>query len=155
MIDISVMSLHGIGFTLTGDILNAYLQAPSSEKHYIVCGPEFGMENVGRIALIRRALYGGKTAGRNLRNHLRACMSHLGFESCKADPDVWMRPAVKADSSEYYEYVLLYVDDSLCISERAEHVLREEIGLLTEVLDLSCVPLLMRTMLVILSHVVR
>ncbi len=35
-----------------GDIQNAYLQAPSSEKHFIVCGPEFGTENVGRVALI-------------------------------------------------------------------------------------------------------
>jgi len=35
-----------------GDIQNAYLQAPSSEKHFIVCGPEFGAENVGRVALI-------------------------------------------------------------------------------------------------------
>ena len=30
------------------DIQNAYLQAPSSEKHYIICGPEFGLENVGK-----------------------------------------------------------------------------------------------------------
>ena len=36
-----------------GDIKNAYLQAPSSEKHSIVCGPEFGTENVKRVALIR------------------------------------------------------------------------------------------------------
>jgi hypothetical protein len=37
-----------------GDIQNqnAYLQAPSSEKHFIVCGPKFGTENVGRVALI-------------------------------------------------------------------------------------------------------
>ena len=25
------------------DVRNAYLQAPSSEKDYIVCGPEFGL----------------------------------------------------------------------------------------------------------------
>ena len=56
------------------DIRNAYLQAPSSQKDYVVCGPEFGLENVGRIALIRRALYGGKTAGRDFRNHLCSCM---------------------------------------------------------------------------------
>jgi hypothetical protein len=40
-----------------GDIQDAYLQAPSSEKHFIVCGPDFGTENVGRVALICRALY--------------------------------------------------------------------------------------------------
>ena len=45
-------------------IQNAYLQAPSSEKQFIICGPEFVLEHVGKIALIRRVLYGGKTVGR-------------------------------------------------------------------------------------------
>ena len=81
------------------DVRNAYLQAPSSQKDYIICGPEFGLENVGKIALIQRALYGGKSAGKDFRNHLRSCMQHLSFESCPADPDVWMRPAMKADGS--------------------------------------------------------
>ena len=47
------------------DIRNAYLQAPSSEKHYIICGPEFGIENEGCVGIIRRALYGGKVAGQD------------------------------------------------------------------------------------------
>ena len=34
------------------NIWNAYLQAPSSQNDYIVCGPEFGVENIGRTALI-------------------------------------------------------------------------------------------------------
>ena len=85
------------------DVRNAYLQAPSSQKDYIICGPEFGLENVGKVALIQRALYGGKSAGKDFRNHLRSCMLHLEFESCPADPDVWMRPARKADGSTYYE----------------------------------------------------
>ena len=29
------------------DIWNAYLQAPSSQKDYIICGPEFGVKNIG------------------------------------------------------------------------------------------------------------
>jgi hypothetical protein len=29
------------------DVQNAYLQAPSSEKHCIICGKEFGLENEG------------------------------------------------------------------------------------------------------------
>lgn len=110
------------------DIKNAYLQAPSSEKHYIICGIEFGLENVGKIALIRRALYGGKSAGRDFWEHLRSCMEFLGFSSCKADPDVWMRAAVKSDGQEYWEYVLLYCDDCLVISEKGEDILRREIG---------------------------
>ena len=110
------------------DIWNAYLQAPSSQKDYIICGPEFGVENIGRTALIHRALYGGKAAGRDFRNHLRSCMEFLNFKSCLADPDVWMRPAIKSDGNTYYEYILLYVDDALLVSENAESILRNELG---------------------------
>ena len=85
--------------------------------------PEFGLENIDKVALIQRALYGGKSAGRDSRNHLRSCMRHLDFESCPSDPDVWMRPAKKSDGSKYYKYLLLYTDDVLCISENAEDIL--------------------------------
>ena len=52
------------------DIQNAYLTAPSSQKDFIICGSEFGLENVGKKALILRALYGGKSSGRDFWNHL-------------------------------------------------------------------------------------
>jgi hypothetical protein len=113
---------------MAADIRNAYLQAPSSQKDYIVCGPEFGLEHKGKTALVTRALYGGKSAGKDFRNHLRSCMRHLDFKSCLADPDVWMRPAQKPDGSEYYEYVLLYTDDVLVVSTNGESILREGIG---------------------------
>ena len=105
------------------DIWNAYLQASSSQKDYIICGPEFGVENIGQTALIHHALYGGKAAGRDFRNHLRSCMEFLNFKSCLADPNVWMRPAIKSDGNTYYEYILLYVDDALVVSENAESIL--------------------------------
>jgi hypothetical protein len=76
-------ALNGVD-VCAADIRNAYLQAPSSCKDYIVCGPEFGIENVGKVALIHRALYGGKSPGRDFRNHLCSCMRHLGFVSCPA-----------------------------------------------------------------------
>eukprot|EP00957_Ditylum_brightwellii_P001399 109998-Ditylum_brightwellii.AAC.1 len=76
------------------DIQKVHLQVPSSQKHYIVCGMEFGLEYVGKRALIRRALYGGKSAEKDFHNHLRECMKRLGFTSCPADPDVWIRPAI-------------------------------------------------------------
>ena len=42
-----------LGLPVIGtNICNACLQAPSSEKHFIICGPEFGIENEGRVALI-------------------------------------------------------------------------------------------------------
>ena len=108
------------------DIWNAYLQALSSQKDYIICGPEFGVENIGRMALIH-ALYGGKAAGRDFRNHLCSCMEFLNFKSCLADPDVWMRPVIKSNGNTYYEYILLYVDDALVVSENAESILQNEL----------------------------
>ncbi len=88
----------------------------------------FGIENEGRVGLIRRALYGGKVAGRDFWHHLRDCMGHLGFSSSRADPDVWYRLSKRATGEDYYEYVLLYVDDVLVNSDRADSVLRKEIG---------------------------
>ena len=56
-------------------------------------------------------------------------MNQLGFQPCKADPDLWMREATKpTDGSTYWEYVLLYVDDALAISHRPREVLEKEIG---------------------------
>ena len=121
-------ALNGLD-VCAGDIKSAYLQAPSSEKHYIICGKEFPLEMQGRVAIIRRALYGGKSAGADYWKHMRTCMEHLKFRPCKADPDVWMRSAIKeSDGSEYWEYVLLYVDDALAISMNAKDILDNEIG---------------------------
>ena len=39
-----------------------------------------------------------------------------------------MRPATKQDGTEVYEYVLLYTDDCLVVSENAESILKNEIG---------------------------
>jgi hypothetical protein len=95
------------------------------------------VENRGKVALIQRALYGGKSAG---RNHLRSCMHHIGFKSCPADPDAWMRSAIKSDGTDVYEYVLLYTDDALSIGVEAESILRKEIGKYFELKEESIGP---------------
>jgi hypothetical protein len=138
-IALTYAALNGLD-VVAADIRNAYLQAPSSQKDYIICGPEFGLENKGKKALITRALYGGKAAGKDFRNHLRSCMRHLDFQSCLADPDVWMRPAQKADGSEYWEYVLIYTDDVLVISTQGEKILRDGIGKYFELKEESIGP---------------
>ena len=97
-----------------GDIQNAHLTTQCREKIVTVCGPEFG-ENKGQTAILVRALYGLKSSGAAFRNHLASCMRMLGYLSCLADPDVWIRPKVREDGF-YYGYVLLYVDDALVIN---------------------------------------
>jgi hypothetical protein len=100
---------------LACDIQNAYLTAPCREKVYTVAGDEFGSDS-GKTMLITRALYGLKSAGASFRAFLGEHLHDMGYRPCLADPDVWLRPAVKPCGFEYYEYVLTYVDDCLAIS---------------------------------------
>ena len=39
--------------------------------------------------------------------------------------DAWIRPATKSDGDQYYEFILVYVDDLLAISQYAVSVIRE------------------------------
>ena len=43
-------------------------------------------------------------------------LREAGYESCKADPDVWIKPKIKPNGEKYWEYVLIYVDDILVMS---------------------------------------
>jgi hypothetical protein len=63
-------------------------------------------ERTQESAIIVRALYGLRGSGAAFQKHLAKLMTDLGFTSCKADPDVWMRKATKPDGTYYYEYVL-------------------------------------------------
>ena len=54
-------------------------------------------------------------------------MKCLDFTSCPADPDVWMQPAKRNNGLDYYEYILLYTNDCLNLSENAEQVLQKDL----------------------------
>ena len=62
---------------------------------------------------IEKALYGLKTSGAAWRALLASSLMELGYKSTKADPDVWIRAAIKQNGFEYYEMVLVYVYDIL------------------------------------------
>jgi len=100
---------------LSADIQNAYLHAPQTERLYVIAGAEFGPRFAKRPAKIVRALYGLKNSGKAFRDYLAKHFREMGFRSSKADPDVWMRPAVKKNGDQYYQYVISYCDD-LCIA---------------------------------------
>ena len=75
---------------------------------------------MGKKAIIVQALYGLKSAGAIFGNHIADCMCLLGYEPCRAEPDLWFKAQVRPDDGfEYYEYVLIYVDDRLAISHDA------------------------------------
>jgi hypothetical protein len=102
---------------LAADIGNAYLNADTRVRVHTTCGPEFGGDQ-GKITIIRKALYGLKSSGAAWRSHLASTLHDMQFKASLADPDVWMRPAVKASGENYYEYIFVYVDDILVVSEK-------------------------------------
>ena len=74
--------------------------------------------------MVVRDLYGINSTGSSFGNHLDDCMKNMEYMSCPADPDLWTKPmARQSDGAEYYAYILLYVDDILCICHNAESVL--------------------------------
>ena len=91
------------------DIGNAYLEATTKEKLYIVAGPEFE-ELQGNIFVIHKALYGLKSSGWRWSQRINDIMLHLRSKPCKADPCVWLR-----ELKDKYEYIAIYVDDLLFI----------------------------------------
>ena len=108
--------------------MNAFVQAPTTEKYYVQCGPRFGNESKGKRAKIKHILYGMKSSSRDFRNHLRDCMDHMGYKSCLVDPDLWMIPTKLDNRTESFEYILLYVDDCLVITEHPAHQALKKLG---------------------------
>jgi hypothetical protein len=104
------------------DIGNAYLTAPTTEKVWTVLGAKWGAD-AGQRAIIVRALYGLKSSGAAYQNHLASYLRELNFHSCLTGPDVWLRTATRQDGEAYYEYLLIYVDDLLALSEQPKAIL--------------------------------
>ena len=102
---------------LAADIGNAYLNAPCRERVHVTLGPElFGKEYEGHTAIIVRALYGLATAGAAWRDHFSQFITNeLGYKSTKADPDVYRKVFKDSEGKEYYSYLVIYVDDVICI----------------------------------------
>jgi Reverse transcriptase (RNA-dependent DNA polymerase) len=89
------------------DFGNAYLEAKTKEKVYIVGGPEFGSLE-GHTLLVDKALYGLRSSGMRWHERLADVLQSIGFTQCKAEADIWMR-----ENEGLYEYIAVYVDDLL------------------------------------------
>ena len=51
-------------------------------------------------------------------------LDEIGLKSSPVDPDVWLRPVIKPHGEEYYEYILVYVDNILAISMNPTEILK-------------------------------
>ena len=108
---------------MTGDISNAFCTAPIAEKVYSRAGPEFG-DQAGCIVVLKRALYGLKTASRSFHEFFADCLMRMGFTPTRADPDLWYR---KSDDYEGYDYLATHVDDIIIAAKRpAEYMVQIE-----------------------------
>ena len=96
------------------DVGNAYLQALTREKLYIVGGPEFE-ELQGHVLVMYKALYGTRSGGACWHDKFFDILHHMGFKPSRADPDIWMKSSKDAS---HYEYIAVYVDDlTICMKD--------------------------------------
>ena len=124
----SVVSLRGLKIVLfiaelnklevwNTDIGNAYLEAYTEEKLYILAGPEFGKRE-GHYLIIRRALYGLRSSGLRWWERFSEILHEMGFVPSKAEDDIWMR-----DKGSHYEYITRYVDDLTIVSKEPQKII--------------------------------
>ena len=76
-IDLMIAALNDLEVKL-GDISNAYVQTPVTEKVWTTLGSVFCKET-RRTAVIVRALYSPRSAGASFRSYLARCMESLGY----------------------------------------------------------------------------
>ena len=70
--------------------------------------------------MIHKALYGLKSSGLRWSQKIHDIMLELNFKPCKADPCVWLR-----EMKTKYEYIAIYVDDSLIASEDPQKIIHD------------------------------
>jgi hypothetical protein len=79
-----------------------------------------------RLTLLRAAA----TIPRKM-SHVTSCslfsvsdfLEDMGFRNTYADPDFWICPATYS-GFDYYEMILVYVDDTLCISKQTASIMK-------------------------------
>ena len=100
--------------------MNAYVEAPDKENIWTTLGPEFS-KDARKTAVIVRALYGLKLAEAAFWSQLTKCMESLGYQSCNADPDLWLKSEIRPeDGVKYYSYLLCFVE-ILCVHQNADN----------------------------------
>ena len=99
------------------DIGNAYLEAFTDEKLYIVAGLEF-QELEGYILIFLNALYGLKSSGKRWDGLIHGILTDMKVLPSKA---IWLR---KAPNLRSYEYIAVYVDDLSIATESPSAIIQ-------------------------------
>ena len=125
----SVVSLRGLRLiiflgelngqeTWSTDIGNAYLEAKTAERVYIIGGPEFG-ELEGHVLLIVKALYGLRSSGLCWHERFADSLCDMGFKPSTAEDDIWMQ-----HNGDVYDYIATYVDDLCIVSKEPQEYVK-------------------------------
>ena len=65
-----------------------------------------------------------KLASAAFRYFMAKKLDEIRFKCSPAHPAVLLKPAIKTEGEEYYEYVLMYIDDILAISIDPTEILK-------------------------------
>ena len=102
------------------DIGNAYLEAFTDEKLYIVAGTVF-QKLEGYILIFPKALYGLKSSGKRWAEVIHGILRDMKDLPSKADPCIWLR---KAPNLRCYEYIAVYADDLWIAAESPSAIIQ-------------------------------
>ena len=100
------------------DIGNAYLNAETRERLWFRAGNEWGSK-AGSPVIVVCVLYGLKSSGAKWKKTFASYIRHtLGYEPCVgADDNVTLKLIKDNLGEEYYSYLIVNVDDVLCIDK--------------------------------------
>ena len=83
-------------------------------KLCIIASPEFG-DREGHVLAIDKVLYGLRALGKRWHEKFSDTLRDLGFEPCKAEPDIWLRR-----NGDIYEYIAIYINDLVIVTKDPE-----------------------------------
>jgi len=91
------------------DVGNVYLKAETKERIYIIAGPEFGDLEGHILIILKKALYGLQSFGKQWHERFADCLRAEGFvPCCKVEPDLWIR---RCHDGSCYKMIGVYVDN--------------------------------------------
>ena len=82
-------------------------------------------EDKGKVMIVTRALYGLKSSGLVWHQMMSQTLREMEFVPSIADTDVWRQPTLKENGDKIYEYIVVYVDDILAMSPRANDLCKQ------------------------------
>ena len=97
-------------------MVNVCLEAFTKEKVCVKYVQEFEPLQ-GKTWIINKALHGLLTSGVRWHERLSNCLSDMGYEPFKIEPDTWLN-----DCGDHHEHITVHVDDLLIASKDPQSV---------------------------------